>query len=56
MVRAHNEAIRAIDAARHEQVALTRAAIDAIERQQLLLTANQTAAVRPADRVAVRVS
>ena len=55
-IRAHNEAIRAIDAARREQVALTRAAIDAIERQQQLLTAGRTAAVRPVDRVAVRVS
>jgi hypothetical protein len=59
MVRAHNETIRAIDKVRQEQVGRARAAVAAVERQQLALTAGRTtggtAAVRSADRVAVRV-
>jgi hypothetical protein len=55
VLRAHREAIQAIEATRREQVALTRAALDALERQQVGLTAARTAAVRSADRSAVRV-
>ena len=56
VMRLQNETIAAIDASRREQVALTRAALETVERQHLALTAGRTTAVRSADRVAVRVS
>jgi hypothetical protein len=55
VLRVHRETLAAIDDARHEQVALARLAAAALEQQQLTLTVGQTAAVRPAVRMVVRV-
>ena len=52
-LRAHNETIRAIETTRREQVALTRALIEALEAQPIP-TATRTTAVRSAVRVAVQ--
>jgi len=62
MVRAHNETIRAIDAVRSQQVALTRVRLETLERQHVLQqqsqhrTADATATVPSAVRVADRAA
>ena len=53
MIRAHNEAVRQIEATRREHVARTYALVDLIERHEML-TAGETPAVRVAVRSAVR--
>ena len=54
MIKAHDEAVREIDAVRREHVAQTYALVEVLEEMEQVRTADETAAVRLAVRSAVR--